>query len=276
MKLSRTRAAVVAHSPAAPGLLAVICAGVVMAGAPAALRVPAGLLLAFALPGTALTAALFQRRTISAVERCVLSAALSLAVVVLGGLVLYVAGARLATGSWSALTAGATVAAVIAGYVRRRHQPQDKLTGIETAEYGRALVPQVENLSLGRAAWRLVPLIVAVAVLASVGWLSLYSASHQPTQPYTALSVTPPDHLDPQAVDRTVVIRLDCAEKDVTNYRVKVVGPNGFLVQFPVTMRPGATFSQAVTVPATDKVTVDLFRDDDDAPYRSVYLAGVR
>lgn len=89
----------------------VSCAAAVLAG-PAPLAVAGGLLLAFVLPGLALSAIIFRNRTLSPVERTVLAPALSLAVLVTGGLLLYVAGFALNRTSWTLAVAGATLLAL--------------------------------------------------------------------------------------------------------------------------------------------------------------------
>jgi hypothetical protein len=92
---------------------AVSAAGV-LAG-PAPVQVAGGILLAFALPGLAVTGILFRGRDLSAVERVVLAPALSLAVLILSGLLMYAAGVELDRTAWTAATAGVTLLAVFAG-----------------------------------------------------------------------------------------------------------------------------------------------------------------
>lgn len=91
--------------------LTVAATAAVLAG-PGPLPLAGGLLLGFVLPGLALTEILFRHRTLSAVERTVLAPALSLAVLVVSGLLLYVAGARLDRLSWTLAAAGVTLLAV--------------------------------------------------------------------------------------------------------------------------------------------------------------------
>ena len=83
----------------------------VLAG-PSPTAIAGGMLLGFVLPGLALTEVLFRRRTLSPVERIVLAPALSLAVLIVSGLLLYVAGVHLDRTSWTLAAAG--VALVVA------------------------------------------------------------------------------------------------------------------------------------------------------------------
>lgn len=80
--------------------------------------VAAGLLLAFVLPGAAVASALLRGPRLSGVERIILVPALSMAVLVLGGLALNVCRVRLTEVSWTALTVSATILGAAAGVAR--------------------------------------------------------------------------------------------------------------------------------------------------------------
>jgi hypothetical protein len=97
--------------PVLTAVATVLSAAAALAG-PAPLAAVGGLLLGFVLPGLALTAIIFRNRTLSAVERTVLAPALSLAVLVVSGLLLYVAGFALNRTSWTLAVAGATLLAL--------------------------------------------------------------------------------------------------------------------------------------------------------------------
>ncbi|HEX8629770.1 MAG TPA: hypothetical protein VF755_16510, partial [Catenuloplanes sp.] len=117
--LATTAFWVVALPPAAWTL--VVVAGLATAGVllgPPALAVPAGLALAFALPGAALSRLIFADRSPPWVERVVLVPALSLAVLVMGGLLLHTAGITLGRDSWAALTGGIVVVATVGAHWR--------------------------------------------------------------------------------------------------------------------------------------------------------------
>jgi hypothetical protein len=108
-----------------PVVAVVLLVGAVLAGAavrygPPPAAVPAGLLLAFVLPGCAVVTAALGWVRLSAVERTVLVPAVSLAVVVLGGLGLNAARIRLDRASWTALTVAVTVLGAIGGQLRAR------------------------------------------------------------------------------------------------------------------------------------------------------------
>jgi uncharacterized membrane protein len=232
--------------------------------APALVRVPAGLLLALVLPGLALTAVLFGTRRLSTVERLVLPPALSAAVLVLGGLALFAAGVPLGRVSWTALTAGVTVLASAGTLLQRRRQ-----SVTETAMFGTVLVAERERMTARSAFWRLVPLALAVLLVAGAAALAVRStaAGHEP---FTALSLVP-------AGDRpAVVVTVHCEEDGPVGYSLRVQGANGYQQTFVVTLQPGSTWSRTLDVPRTGTVTADLFKGTTAVPYRTVHLAGGR
>jgi Protein of unknown function (DUF1616) len=128
----------------------VAAAAGVLAGPPAT-AVAGGLLLGLALPGLALTATLFPGRALTAVERTVLAPALSLAVLVLGGLVIYVSGYALDRTAWTVATAGVTLLALIVPAVPlpRRAGKAEAARAAEIAELAAAAKLAVQDASRG-------------------------------------------------------------------------------------------------------------------------------
>ncbi|MGC9668705.1 DUF1616 domain-containing protein [Planosporangium sp. 12N6] len=260
------------------GAPSVAAAGAVVAAAAtwvptAVVRVPAGLLLAFVLPGLALTAALFPDRVLSAVERIVLPVALSLAVLVVGGLAMFAVGIPLGHAAWTGLSSLTTVAAAVAAVLRRR--PADGTSATETAVFGQVLIVEREKLTVDAAAWRLAPLAVAVLAVLGAGVLAVRSAQTAGS-PFTGLSMVPAavDTGQPTPAQRTVRLSVRCEEGAATAYTVRVGGDSGFARTFTFALRAGATWSETMEVPSTGTVTADLFINGGGTPYRSVHLAG--
>ena len=102
----------------------VVAAAAVLAG-PDPVAVAGGLLLAFALPGVALTAVLFRGRDLNAVERVLLAPALSLGLLILSGLVMYAAGIDLDRTAWTSATAGVTLIALLRAVLPGRESTLD-------------------------------------------------------------------------------------------------------------------------------------------------------
>ena len=267
------RAALVAWGPAAVALLAW---PLTVQGAVPPVRWVCGALLAFVLPGLAATGALFVARPLSTVERAVLAPALSLAVVVLGGLLVDVLGMRLTAGTWGGLTAIATV--VLAG-VRHLRWYRSTVDGqavtvdaVPDEESGRFAAADGRTVAL-----KLGSLALVAVLLGGAFWIAMRSAVNQPEPGYTALSIVQEDDNNRSDALRPVTIAVECHEDDTTQYRVEVKGAkSGVLSRFFVTLDPGEVWKSDLQVPNTDKVTADLFKGTDSTPYRSVFLSGLQ
>lgn len=243
---------------------------------PAAVRVPAGLLLALVLPGIALTGLLFGGRVLSTVERLVLPPALSAAVLVLGGLGLYAAGVGLGRVAWTALAAGTTLAASGTLLVIGRRQHADPQSVTETAMFGTVLVAERERLTVRTAFWRLVPLALALLLVTGAAALAIRSTTAG-RQPFTALSlVAAADSVAAQPDRRPVVLTVRCEENGAVGYALRVAGDGGYQQTFDVMLQPGGTWTRTLEVPTTGTVTADLFMGTTAVPYRTVHLAGGR
>jgi hypothetical protein len=240
-------------------------------------RIVAGLLLVFVLPGVAATAALFPGEGPSRLERLVLIPALSLAVPVLGGVLLDVIGLHLTAGTWGGLGAIATLLLAGVGYLRRRRgsgppaqTPAATVAGSPARAAGRGNGPV-----FGGTAWRLAPLAVAVALLGGAAWLGLHSATTQTREAFTALSMVPDDDPNPGDQVRPVTLAVDCHEAAPTRYTLTVQEDAGDGHQYQVSLQPGEIWKQDLDVPITGRVTADLFKGDaTTTPYRSVFVSG--
>jgi hypothetical protein len=135
-------------------------AGVLWGPSPAAIA--GGILLGFLLPGLALTEILFRHRTLSPVERTVLAPALSLATLIISGLVLYVAGVRLDRTSWTLAAAGVTLVALALAALPRRVTPDEGAVAAEPAEQRELVGAETVRIHLaspGEAATEFIPVI---------------------------------------------------------------------------------------------------------------------
>src|SRR5262249_5142146 len=153
------------------------------------------------LPGAAVVAALFPRRGLSRLERSVLAVALSLATLVLGGLVLDVLAVRLTSRAWAALVGGVTVGGAFVAYLRTfRH----------------ARVSSPGSPRLGR--W-VAPLALALVLLGGAGWLSLATAARQAAATHvTALSIRDSFDWDSTTDRRLVTVEVTNQEATPVRY----------------------------------------------------------
>jgi hypothetical protein len=97
-----------------------VAAGAAVLFGPAPLAVTGGLLLALVLPGLGVTETLFRGRHLARVERTVLAPGLSLAVLVLAGLIIYVTGFTLDRVAWTSATVGVTLVGLFGATVPAR------------------------------------------------------------------------------------------------------------------------------------------------------------
>ncbi len=265
-------------------LLALAAAAAVLWG-PGPLVVAGGVLLAFLLPGLALVDLIVRRRAVTGVEQAVLGPALSLGLVVLGGLALHAAGVALGRTSWAFLLAGATLVALIGAAARDRFGAAQKVAavaGSAAARPGAVAVltregpadgTPVRPIGPGRFALRALPLLVAAAVLGGAAWLSLDSVRQSTPGPVTALSVGRPgapmaNNLRPVPVTVTGMVGASAP------YRVAVTASNGADAEVR-TLVADATGGWAGTllVPANDRVSINLYRAGDAAPFRTTLLS---
>ena len=276
--------------PGAPivvaGLTVASAAGV-LAG-PAATAVPGGLLLAFVLPGVAMTALVFRYRALSPIERAVLAAACSLAVMIIAGLVLYVAGFGLSRTSWTLGIAGVTLALLALKAVPERVWEGEEESSVEE-DTRTQVIPAVPPRPGPFASWsakrrmtardlgrQLAPMVLVVALLAGAGYLSFVSSRQSYDVTVTALSATPPGPVDVNG-DHTVTITASGLVAGDGPYTMLISGPDGTEVmrrQFAVPSA-GGSWNETLTLPAEDRLTVDLLRADESTPYRTLYLAAV-
>jgi hypothetical protein len=231
-----------------------------------------GLALTLVLPGLALVP-----RRVAGVEWAVLVPALSLAVVVLGGLVLFVAGIRLGAPAWALLTGAVTAVAVgareatarwggPAGAVARR-TPADERRWAEDRRpvdgepgEGRSWVRRPGKRTIVVAA-------LVVALLGGAAGVSLTSAHHQwNSVAVTELSIVPATGND---------VRLDVSTSHAPDarYRLEVTTDGGFGAKMSPTLGRDGKWERMLTVPPeAGRITAELYRDGSVAPYRTVFL----
>ncbi|GGN62818.1 hypothetical protein GCM10010112_21440 [Actinoplanes lobatus] len=235
---------------------------------PLALSVPGGLLLAFVLPGLAINDALFRpgRRDIGVVERTILVPALSLAVLVLGGLLLWGAGGTLNRTSWMLVCAVGTLIAIgVAVY--RTHT-----TATVAAAPAKATGERM-TISKQRLIRDVLPLGLAAVMLAGIGIWSFADSEQTYDIAVTSLSAAPPGAVDP-AGNRSVQVTAAGLSASGGPYTMVVTGTSGEeLSKHDITPDTDGDWTGRLTVPADERVTVNLFRGGDTAAFRTLIIA---
>ena len=285
-------------------LLAALAAGAgaaVLRG-PEPLIIAGGLLLALLLPGLALTD-LLMRRTVSATERAVLGPALSLALIIVGGLAVYVAGADLNRTTWTALTVGTTIGATLIAALRGEKtqaavvepaaavttaglpvtvgaststsegtggivRPGMTITLDEPSSGAPAVQPTLRPLTF---LVRALPLLLAGAVLGGAAWLSLDSSRRSTEATVTALSAVQSGPVTTTGT-RPVRVTVTGLTGERAPWSIVINSSDGKELQRRVLAERSGDWSATLLVTATDRISVNLFRSGDAAPYRITLL----
>ena len=288
--------------------LTVASAAAVLAG-PTALAVAGGLLLGFVLPGWALLGVFFRHRELSAVERTVLTPALSMGLLILAGLAVNLVGLPINRIAWASATAGVTLLALLAAALRPARPPAateedprpvgEKLTRIEVGEKTMRLpdravgesatvvmtiVPAVpedeQETALEQKARRrrlvrqLLPLALVVAILGGASWLSFGTSKATYDTAVTALSAAPPG---PVGSDGNRAVRVSASGLVGSDgpYTVTVSGVGATTVRRTVTVGSTGTWTESIPMPADTRMTVRLYRAGDSTAYRTLAISAV-
>jgi hypothetical protein len=283
-------------------LVARITAGVtVLAGVgvffgPPPITIAGGILLGFVLPGLALTEALFRRRTLTAVERTMLAPALSLAVLVISGLVIYVAGYALDRVAWTSATLVVTLGALVFPGVPIRNRAERMAAAAAASNDKTEMIPIVrdddpdprtqkpvlppplvltkEKPPLKRIARQLIPMVLVVAMLGFAGWFSFANSRQGYDVSVTALTATKPTDPDP-AGDRSLEVKATGLVAADGPYSLVLTGDAGTApVRRTVTVPASGTWVERMTV-GPERTTISLYRAGESTAYRTLYVSAV-
>ncbi len=222
------------------------------------LRFAFGAPLLLYFPGSMLTALLFPQPSLTMPVRLLLILGLSLAVAVVGGLVLNLTPWGLETSSWTLWLGSTTLVAGAAAMGRhRRHtvmQPEEFRLGLNLRQ----------SLLAGAA------LVVLVSAIGVARW----GALHAPSKPFTQLWATPVAGSNGE----TIQIGIRNHEHAVEIYQLQVVvGEEIVYGRSALMLGPDQRWQQVVPLPANAPpdapVEVQLYRADELAHvYRRVVL----
>jgi hypothetical protein len=142
----------------------------------------------------------------------------------------------------------------------------------EPPEHG-ATTP--EQARRRRLTWQFLPLVLVAGVLAGASWLSFDTSRATHDTVVTQLSATPPGRVN-AAGNRTVRVSATGLVAAEGPYTVSVTGPSGAAtVKRTVEVNEDGTWSETLSVPAAQRMTVGLFRWGDTTAYRTLYLSAV-
>ncbi|MEU4219114.1 hypothetical protein [Actinoplanes sp. NPDC026623] len=300
-------------------LLRRVVAGVTVASGAAVLLGPGpvaivgGLLLAFVLPGLALSDVFFRRRDLTTLERIVLTPALSMGVLIVAGLAMYVATVHMDRVSWTVATAVVTLVAIVAPWVSTLNAPEPEPepepepvpapgpagaqparvgVGERTVRLPRAAVDATVVISIAevedamdvaaqeqagrrRLARQLLPLALVVLMLGGACWLSFGNSRSTHDTTVTALWAAPPGPVDAAGNRRVEVSASGLLAADGP-YKLRVLTAAGKVAlarTVPVT--GDGSWTEALSVPGAQRMTVNLYRARDTTAYRTLFLGAV-
>lgn len=249
-------------------------------------------LVALAVPGYLLTAALFAPGQLRGPEWVVLSLGGSLLVAVVGGLVLNATPWGLQPGAWLVLLAGVALVLGSGAWRRQRStvstmESPEGLVARATLEQAQAAMAagrwdlaaeQLEHLAAREGAparvfdgRQVLALVLAALLVGTAVTVARAGAIAAPTPGFTQL------WLVPAAVGEPATLRLGVrsAEREVTRYALRLEQGDTLLAAWPaLEVAPGGTWEITVRLPlavADGPVTAVLARaETPDVPYRWV------
>lgn len=270
---------------------------------PSAVQIPAGLLLAFVLPGAALTAIMFRTRSaLSGYERFTFIPALSLATLVLGGILAWTSGLELNRNTWlgvsgvvallgllaaalwpaaedpahTAATAAVPVGAATAVPDRGVRLPTNAdHTLVLPVDLDRQGVFAEEKPSRirRRITREILPLVLVAGLLGGAAWLSFDSSRSTYDVDVISLAASPPG---PPAADgnREVEVTVAGLPDNDRSYSVAVFAETGDEIErYPVTADRNGEWSVGLSLPGEERITIGLYRPGDTTAFRTVIIA---
>jgi hypothetical protein len=247
-----------------------VASGVAVLLGPPAASVPGGLLLGLVLPGAALVGALFRRRRddLGVVERLVLVPALSLATLVLGGLLLWAVGGTLNQVGWLGISAATTLVAVVVAVARERWG-----TPVDDAEpaagSGRLRLPRLDR---SRLVHEVLPLVLSVGLLAGFGVYSYRDSVKTYDMSIVAFSASPPG---PAGTDgnRAVVVKATGLARTELYTLIATDSVGEQIDERSVVADTHGIWTATLSLPADQRVTVSLLKGATTTAYREVIIA---
>jgi Protein of unknown function (DUF1616) len=238
---------------AAVTVAAALVTGLIAGGGPgiAWLRVLAGVPLVLALPGYALTAFGLPGRSPRGFSpllwRGLWTVGLSLAVAVLGGLVLNLTPAGLTRVSWAILLAGVTILALAVTAWLRTRSLRTSSPRSSSPRSGRGWRPtRPTGVAAGYA-------VAALALAGGATWLAVASGGWQQTPAFAQLWLVPGT-----TTTGTATLGVRSAYPDARAFRLVLKNGTRQEGAWDFTLTPGQTWRRTIPAPAGQRLTAEL------------------
>jgi uncharacterized membrane protein len=201
-----------------------------------------GALFVFVLPGYAIASAVFDLRTWRLAERILLSVGLSIAIVIVGGLLINLIPLGLETTSWGALlgniTAGGAALALIRWWKKPTHAPPDPAMALGQDE------SSPPDTYFASPLVRVMAMASVVAVTGAFA-ISLVTAQHTPPAGFTQLWLLPP------ANSSSVQIGVRNQEKTTKVYNLQLTASGASVYTwYYISLKPGQSWTGTAPLPA--------------------------
>lgn len=246
---------------------------------PSVIAIAFGLIFALVLPGYAITRLLGHARDLSRVEELFCIPVLSMASIIIGGVVIDVAGFTLTRSTWAVFLAGVTEAALVLDLILpwRTHAAAadsgpSNGTSPDAGATVRTAVPSGRRFS-GRARALIVGGVLAMTAVVAVMTMVVGERDAVATQPpaATAIGMVPAFATEAPGSTRTVSLYVWNGEGAQTTFTIRLTGTGKFTNTIRATVYDNSQWSGRAKVPSTGKVTAELFRPGDKTPYRTVF-----
>jgi len=205
------------------------------------------------VPGNALISAIFPESSLSRLERFLFAIGLSLAVVILSGLVLIISPLGLQTNSWLIILAVINLVASLIAIWRRWP------VSVKQTTPARFYLPARQVLLLG----------LAILVIGFSLKLTLTPRSPGNIQGYTSLWILPGPTTQPD----TLLVGIHSQEFETTHYSIQVIYNGQPIKKWPdISLEPGTQWQQNISIPTGQGlVEAVLYRlDNPGIVYRRV------
>ena len=247
---------------------------------PSIIAIAFGLIFALVLPGYAITRLLGHARDLSRVEELFCIPALSMASIIIGGVVIDVAGFTLTRSTWAVFLAGVTEVALVLDLIlpgRTDVAAADSVpsngmpptTGPATVRTAVASRRRLDGRTRALIVGGLLAMTAVVAVMTMVVGEKDAVATQPPAA--TAIGMVPAFATEAPGSTRTISLYVWNGEGAPTTFTIRLTGTGKFTDTIHATVYDNSQWSGRAKVPSTGKVTAELFRPGDKTPYRTVF-----
>jgi hypothetical protein len=126
-----------------------------------------------------------------------------------------------------------------------------------------------------RLVWQAAPLLLVVALLGGASWLSYDSSRNASEATVTALSAAPSGPVN-SAGTRAVAVTVTGLVASDGPYSLVATGTtSASTLRRTIEVTGDGTWTQSLTLPGSQRITINLYRSGDTTAYRTLYISAV-